>query len=71
MVDVKHKVAVQIKTVTIILSVAALLLFAIGFFIKNNETKNIMMVMGWGLVLATIIFRLFKGNLAISRQEMR
>ena len=62
MFDVKHMIAVQRKTVTIVLSVAALLLFAISFFIKNDETKNIMIAMGWGLILATILFGLFKGE---------
>jgi uncharacterized membrane protein YwaF len=60
--DKKTKLKEQKKTITIVLLLAALALLLTSFFIRNNETQKLVRLMGFGLLLATLIFRLFKGE---------
>jgi uncharacterized membrane protein YwaF len=62
MADKNTRLKEQRSTVTIVLSIAALVLFIISFFIRNDRTQNLLRMMGWVFVLATIVFRLFKGE---------
>jgi uncharacterized membrane protein YozB (DUF420 family) len=50
----------QRNTVTIVLSISALILLVISFFIRNGETRNLVRIMAYAFILSTIIFRLFK-----------
>jgi uncharacterized membrane protein YozB (DUF420 family) len=62
MIDRKPRLKDQRSAITIILSIAALVLLAASFFIRNEEAQNLTRLMAYGLILATILFRLFKGT---------
>ena len=50
------------RTITIVLSIGVILLLATSFFIRDKETAGLARSMGYGLLLAIIIFRFFKGT---------
>jgi uncharacterized membrane protein len=62
----------QRKRVTIILGVAAILLIVISFFVKDNESQNLVRTIGFTLMLANILFRIFKGEVGykLTREEI-
>lgn len=62
MVDKKARLKDQRNAITIVFSIAALILLAASFFIRNEEAGKLARLMGYGLILATILFRLFKGT---------
>jgi uncharacterized membrane protein YozB (DUF420 family) len=62
MVDKKARLKDQRSAVAIVLSIAALVLLAASFFIRNEEAKNLTRLMAYGLILATILFRVIKGT---------
>jgi uncharacterized membrane protein YwaF len=68
----KARLRQQKKTITIILSITALLLLLTSFFIKNGQTQNLIRLMGYGFILSTIIFRLFRGEFGYkaTREEL-
>jgi hypothetical protein len=70
--DKKTRLKKQRITVTIILSITALLLLLTSFFIKNGQTQNMVRLMGYGFILSTIIFRLFRGEFGYkaTREEL-
>lgn len=72
MEDKKTKLQQQKRTVTIILSITALVLLLASFFIKDGQVQNIIRLMGYGFILSTIIFRLFKGEFGYktTREEL-
>jgi hypothetical protein len=64
MIDKKTKIKKQRSVVTIVLSVAAIVLIAVSFFIREDKTRNIVRLMGFVFMLAMLLFRLFKGDFA-------
>ena len=50
----------QRRIITIVLAVAAIVLLAVSFFINEKELQNLIRISGIGLVLAIILFRLFR-----------
>lgn len=61
-VEKEIRMRVQRTIINIILSITAIVLIVTGFFMKNEKTGKLITLMGWGFVLATIIFRLFKSE---------
>ena len=72
MEDKKTRLKQQKGTVTIILSITALVLLLASFFIKDGQAQNIVRLMGYGFILSTIIFRLFNGEFGYktTREEL-
>jgi hypothetical protein len=72
MADTKTRLKDQRRTITIVLSIAAILMLATSFFIRDKETAVLVRSMGCGLLLAMIIFQFFKGTFGYkpTREEM-
>jgi hypothetical protein len=68
----KARLKVQRSTVTVILSVAALTLLVMSFFINNDETQRLVRTIGFGFILSVILFRLFRGEFGYkpTREEL-
>jgi uncharacterized membrane protein YwaF len=62
MIDRKARLKEQRSSITIVLSIAALALLTASFFIRNEQAQNFTRLMGYILILATILFRLFNGT---------
>jgi hypothetical protein len=71
MVD-KKIIKKQRSIVTVVLSVGAIILIAVSFFIREEKTQNLVRLMGFVFMLAMILFRLFKGDFAYkpTREEI-
>ena len=72
MIERKDRIKQQRSTVTIILSIAAIVLILSSLLIKNEESSNLIRTIGFGIMLASILFRVFKGNFAYkpTREEI-
>ncbi len=62
MVEKKTKLKEQKNVVTIVLLITAIILLVVSFFISNSGTQSLLRIMGYGFIIASIIFRLFKGE---------
>ena len=69
MEDKKARIKIEGNVVVVALSIATLIVLLISFFIKNDESQNLLVLIGFGLILATILFKVFKGDFANKPQR--
>ncbi len=60
--DIKRdRIRQQRRTVSIVPGIVAIILILVSFFIKNDESQNLVRTIGFTLMLANILFRVFNG----------
>ena len=53
------RIHAQSRTITIVLLLAAVVIFAARFFLRSEESRNIMLVIGSAMLIGAVVVRLF------------
>ncbi len=68
----KARNQIQANVIAVVFSIAAIVVILISFFINKDETQNLLRLIGFGLILATIMFRVFNETFSFgaAREEI-